>query len=317
MPCHLITLSIRSSLGALYITNQEVSNYITNRLQIGTTLFHHIVTLHYITSHITHHITSQLQPKIRQPASPLFTLHSSLSTQSPTSHLPFPSTHHTPSRQPTMYSIAPSPVPTLLSDPVTSTPPDPSAPSLFRYIIGFLLIGIAWGFTTPFIRAAARTHQPPSHPILASPSVTKSFVKSKLYGAFFGVVDLLRNPRYAIPLVINLTGSIWFFLLIGQAGEFFFAFFCRLLFFSFIFLVMSIRGGRSWREQSYEYHTSTVMTQLMLMICVELSLTVPITNSLAFLFTVLGEWWVERKVISRGNSPHSFSIHPSPRHRHH
>jgi hypothetical protein len=32
----------------------------------------------------------------------------------------------------------------------------------------------------------------------------------------------------------------------------------------------------------------------------ELSLTVPITNSLAFLFTVLGEWWTEGKVISRG-----------------
>lgn len=32
----------------------------------------------------------------------------------------------------------------------------------------------------------------------------------------------------------------------------------------------------------------------------ELSLTVPITNSLAFLFTVLGEWVVERKVIGRG-----------------
>lgn len=42
-----------------------------------------------------------------------------------------------------------------------------------------------------------------------------------MYGAFFGVVDLLRNPRYAVPLVINLTGSIWFFLLIGKAGEFF------------------------------------------------------------------------------------------------
>lgn len=26
----------------------------------------------------------------------------------------------------------------------------------------------------------------------------------------------------------------------------------------------------------------------------------PITNSLAFLFTVLGEWWAEGKVISRG-----------------
>jgi hypothetical protein len=33
---------------------------------------------------------------------------------------------------------------------------------------------------------------------------------------------------------------------------------------------------------------------------VELSLTVPITNSLAFLFTVLGEWYVEKKVIGRG-----------------
>ena len=31
---------------------------------------------------------------------------------------------------------------------------------------------------------------------------------------------------------------------------------------------------------------------------VELSLTVPITNSMAFLFTVLGEWYVEGKVIS-------------------
>lgn len=34
----------------------------------------------------------------------------------------------------------------------------------------------------------------------------------------------------------------------------------------------------------------------------ELSLTVPITNSLAFLFTVLGEWWAEGKVINRGQS---------------
>lgn len=31
----------------------------------------------------------------------------------------------------------------------------------------------------------------------------------------------------------------------------------------------------------------------------ELSLTVPITNSLAFLFTVLGEWYAEGKLITR------------------
>ncbi|ESZ92949.1 hypothetical protein SBOR_6668 [Sclerotinia borealis F-4128] len=140
-----------------------------------------------------------------------------------------------------MYSIAPSPspIPTLLSDPIPSTPPDTSAPSILRYIIGFLLIGIAWGFTTPFIRAAARTHQPPTHPILSSHAVTQSYFKSKLYGAFFGVVDLLKNPRYAIPLVVNLTGSIWFFLLIGQAGEF--------DFFMFEVIFGGDFGGEDWQ----------------------------------------------------------------------
>lgn len=85
---------------------------------------------------------------------------------------------------------------------------------------------VSSSFTTPFIRKAARTHSPPAHPILDSAAVKNSWVKSKIYGSFFGVVDLLRNPRYAIPLVINLTGSVWFFLLIGKAGEFLFLLLC-------------------------------------------------------------------------------------------
>jgi hypothetical protein len=96
------------------------------------------------------------------------------------------------------------------------------------------MIGLAWGFTTPFIRAAARTHSPPAHPILDTPAVKGSWLRSKLYGAFFGVVDLLRNPRYAIPLVINLTGSVWFFLLIGQAGAFLSSLFCLFVFLLFL-----------------------------------------------------------------------------------
>jgi hypothetical protein len=103
-----------------------------------------------------------------------------------------------------------------MDSPIPETPTPP--PPIFNYILGFLLIGLAWGFTTPFIRAAARTHSPPPHPIMSTLSIRDSWIKSKLYGAFFGVVDLLRNPRYAIPLVINLTGSVWFFLLIGKAG---------------------------------------------------------------------------------------------------
>ncbi|KAI9730635.1 MAG: hypothetical protein M1818_008117 [Claussenomyces sp. TS43310] len=122
------------------------------------------------------------------------------------------------------------------------------APPVINYILGFLCVGLAWGFTTPFIRKAAQTHTPPPHPILESAGVRHSWIKRTVLGAAFGVLDLLKNWKYALPLAINLTGSIWFFLLIGQA---------------------------------------------------ELSLTVPITNTLAFLFTVVGEWYVERKVISR------------------
>ncbi|KAI1502846.1 hypothetical protein F5X99DRAFT_407651 [Biscogniauxia marginata] len=130
---------------------------------------------------------------------------------------------------------------------MSSSDSTPKPPAI-NYVAGYLLVGLAWGLTTPFIRRAAKDHNPPAHPLLAREDVKSSWLKSKLYGAFFAVVDLLRNPRYAVPLLINLTGSVWFFLLIGQA---------------------------------------------------ELSLTVPIVNTLAFLFTVLGDWWVDKKVISR------------------
>ncbi len=92
-------------------------------------------------------------------------------------------------------------------------------PPAINFVAGFLLVGLAWDLTTPFIRRAAKTHKPPPHPLLESEAVRGSWLKSRLYGAFFAVVDLLRNPRYAVPLLLNLTGSVWFFLLIGKAGE--------------------------------------------------------------------------------------------------
>lgn len=92
-------------------------------------------------------------------------------------------------------------------------------PPVFNYVLSFILVGLAWGFTTPFIRRAARDHSPPPHPVLDTPAVRDSWLKSRVYGALLAVVDLLRNPRYAVPLLLNLTGSVWFFLLIGQAGK--------------------------------------------------------------------------------------------------
>ncbi|KAL4906637.1 hypothetical protein BDW74DRAFT_150876 [Aspergillus multicolor] len=179
--------------------------------------------------------------------------------------------------------------------------PTPDEPPVFNYILSFLLVGVAWGFTTPFIRRAAadfnarqeqqqqaqqtelqptRTRSqpdtgdddgassassdedqplppPPSDPLTTTQSTpawmnqspsSSSWLRTKIVSVFWTVVNLLRTPAYSVPLVINLTGSVWFFLLVGKH---------------------------------------------------ELSLTVPLANSSAFLFTVLGEWYVEKKVIAR------------------
>ncbi|MCJ1267771.1 hypothetical protein MMC22_007657 [Lobaria immixta] len=97
-----------------------------------------------------------------------------------------------------------------------SEPPVPP-PSLFRETLGFLLVGMAWGLTTPFIRRAAINLS--AHPSSSSNQSGQSWIQAKISKAIWTVLNLLRTPAYAIPLVINLTGSIWFFLLVGKAGK--------------------------------------------------------------------------------------------------
>lgn len=63
-----------------------------------------------------------------------------------------------------------------------------------------------------------------------------SWPKRKLVAIWYAVKDLLQNPKYAIPLLLNVTGSVWFFLLIGQAGMLFFSF---SLFLPLLFLFIS------------------------------------------------------------------------------
>ncbi|RKF84255.1 hypothetical protein GcM1_130002 [Golovinomyces cichoracearum] len=102
----------------------------------------------------------------------------------------------------------------MMSD--VSLVPAPAV-SIFRCTLGFILIGMAWGFTTPFIRRAARSHHPVSRPFLVKSRMRGNWIYSQTFEAFFAALDFLRNPNNAIPLIINLTGSVWFFLLVGQA----------------------------------------------------------------------------------------------------
>ena len=92
-------------------------------------------------------------------------------------------------------------------------------PPVFNYILSFILVGLAWGFTTPFIRRAALTYTAPSVATHPSLSESRPWISRKAALAFWTLLSLLSKPSYAVPLVANLTGSIWFFLLVGQAGK--------------------------------------------------------------------------------------------------
>jgi hypothetical protein len=98
-------------------------------------------------------------------------------------------------------------------DPIPQEP----QPSAFNYILSFVLVGIAWGFTTPFIRRAAVDFNKRQESQIQQSGGNGG---GRLRRLFWTVVNLLRTPAYAIPLILNLTGSVWFFLLVGKHGIF-------------------------------------------------------------------------------------------------
>ncbi|KKA18705.1 Integral membrane protein [Rasamsonia emersonii CBS 393.64] len=149
-----------------------------------------------------------------------------------------------------------NPVATSYAMDPDGTPPSDQQPPVFNYVLSFILVGLAWGFTTPFIRRAAvefnarqeeaarkqqtqmqstgesyrdddddsgddndnnnerarvgrrHTTTPAARPSQSpSPSPSQSFLLAKLTSLFWTVINLLRTPGYAIPLVLNLTGS--------------------------------------------------------------------------------------------------------------
>nr|POF01216.1 hypothetical protein CFP56_21164 [Quercus suber] len=92
------------------------------------------------------------------------------------------------------------------------------SPPIWRWVMGFLLVGMAWGLTTPFMARAAKIRD--EKPLMPRPFLSNpenSWLSRKAWSIVYGVIDLLRNPAYALPLLLNVTGSVWFFLLIGQA----------------------------------------------------------------------------------------------------
>lgn len=198
-------------------------------------------------------------------------------------------------RQTDRYHVHPSVLENSMDPDTAASPPD-TKPPLINYIVSFLLVGVAWGFTTPFIRRAAtdfnarqearQSSSRPAHGLIRTdhghghehgheqsgdetelvaregsgsdsdeeseteadagsergdcdgpgnaPTSTpptpawmnsqqprgEGWLRTKVATLFWTIVNLLRTPAYLVPLVINLTGSVWFFLLVGKHGSF-------------------------------------------------------------------------------------------------
>jgi hypothetical protein len=89
-------------------------------------------------------------------------------------------------------------------------------PGILRYVLGFLVVGACWGLTTPFMRRAAMKKEPPT--TRASPDANASWIRKRTIPLWHAVLDLVQRPAYTVPLLINLSGSAVFFLIVGQAG---------------------------------------------------------------------------------------------------
>jgi Putative transmembrane family 234 len=89
-------------------------------------------------------------------------------------------------------------------------------PGLLRYVIGSLVVGACWGLTTPFMRRAALDTRPQSKRQV--PDAKASWIWKRAVSLWHAVLDLVQRPSYTVPLVINLSGSALFFLIVGQAG---------------------------------------------------------------------------------------------------
>ena len=76
-------------------------------------------------------------------------------------------------------------------------------------------------------------------------------IRAKLASILKSVLETLRRPAYAVPLLLNVTGSIWFFLLVGQAGTFFFSF--------LLFLFISPCGRKGKRGKGGRGHDFGVL----------------------------------------------------------
>lgn len=102
----------------------------------------------------------------------------------------------------------------------THTEVSGGSPPTWRWLAGFLAVGVCWGFTTPFVRKAAisRNRRTRAH-TLAEINHEARWFKVKAFELIDNAIDLLKSPAYAIPLLLNVTGSVWFFLLIGEAGR--------------------------------------------------------------------------------------------------
>jgi hypothetical protein len=67
------------------------------------------------------------------------------------------------------------------------------------------------------MRRAALKQSP--KPRTDSESQGASWVSKKVRSIWYSILDLIQQPSYTIPLLINLSGSFIFFIIVGESGK--------------------------------------------------------------------------------------------------
>lgn len=146
--------------------------------------------------------------------------------------------------------------------------------------------------------------------LLAKKKTCSNLVRSERFTAKSQICDSVALECHGECMVFFVDWAGWYVII--SLSFFFFLSFFRLL-----FLFLSFGGGFVETNTSKKQKVLFFFLWTKLQLTdygtsgTELSLTVPITNSLAFLFTVLGEWWADGKVISRGKL-HTFHTEMYP-----
>ena len=174
-------------------------------------------------------------------------------------------------------------------------------PSQWVTALGLVAVAALWGCTNPLLNKASRGMEQrptPSPPLPSSPPTTPPPPPRNLLRRLASdTAYLLTNWRFVLPFAINQAGSALFLVALSHAGQ-------------------PVRGmhrrSAVWGRRRVRCRQADGVRWMCAVCCVsEMSLVVPLTNSLTFVFTAVTSMWLGEAQTHNPSQAHSHISHMS------